>query len=248
MNDHFIPSHHTRWQIFKSFHLDFIPFLQFFEDFYRKYPAIIVTIRDEISGEDGCDDRVMGARLTPFEGSVTNGEIRNGGWRWRDDDGGTFNGSKNLHNTRLMYTPPPLLSPPPPRRSKYRLSERLCARQTPKLRIGRTLSMAPVAIFFVRDAQMHRAFDNWSGTNDISFASVVRCLSFYKLLDCQTVADCKETLLQIPQLERSSHVIVVYIFVSKLSKEFVEIATSWRKIEHRRYSVISISFSTILTR
>lgn len=49
-----------------------------------------MTIRDEISGEDGCDDRVMGARLTSFEGSVTNGEIRNGGWRWRDDDGGTL--------------------------------------------------------------------------------------------------------------------------------------------------------------
>lgn len=82
--------------------------------------------------------------------------------------GGTFNGWKNLHNTRLTYTPPPpsiQISP----------VNRLCARQTPKLRTGRTLSMAPVAIFFVRDAQMHRAFDNWSGTNDISFA---RCVAY----------------------------------------------------------------------
>lgn len=97
--------------------------------------------------------------------------------------GGTFNGWKNLHNTRLTYTPPPpsiQISP----------VNRLCARQTPKLRTGRTLSMAPVAIFFVRDAQMHRAFDNWSGTNDISFARCV-AYAFYKLSDCQTVADSK---------------------------------------------------------
>lgn len=40
----------------------------------------IVTICEEILGEDGYDDRVIGARLTPFEGFVTNGEIRNGGW------------------------------------------------------------------------------------------------------------------------------------------------------------------------
>lgn len=149
---------------------------------------IIVTIRDEILGEDGC---VIGARLTPFEGSVTNGEIRNGGWRWRGDDGGTFNGSKNLHNTRLMYTPLPLSSPLPSLHDPNIVSERLCARQTPKLRTGRTLSMAPVAIFFVRDAQMHRAFDNWSGTNDISFARCVayRFTSFWIVRRLQTPKD-----------------------------------------------------------
>lgn len=48
---------------------------------------IIVTIREKILKEDGYDDRVIGARLTPFESFVTNGEIRNGGWRWRGDEG-----------------------------------------------------------------------------------------------------------------------------------------------------------------
>lgn len=126
--------------------------------------------------------------------------------------GGTFNGWKNLHNTRLTYTPPPpsiQISP----------VNRLCARQTPKLRTGRTLSMAPVAIFFVRDAQMHRAFDNWSGTNDISFARCV-AYAFYKLSDCQTVADSKGHCYKSRNYrDRVTQSLYIYVWSRNISKK-----------------------------
>ena len=85
----------------------------------------------------------------------------------------TFNGSKNLHNTRLMYTS----------LGHGNISDAAVrARQTPKLRITVYVSeyadrrpfSSPVT------CKCTAAFDNWSGANDISFA---RCSS---LLDCQS--------------------------------------------------------------
>lgn len=133
-----------------------------------------------------------------------------------------------MHNTRLTYTPPP---------SSIQIHvfdrtsplNRLCARQTPKLRIGRTLSMAPVAIFFVRDAQMHQAFDNWSGTNDISFARCVayRFTSFRIVRRLQTLKDIV-TNPAITAIESRNR--YIYIWSRNISKKLESsfVTSQWK--------------------